>query len=236
MTPIDTLSWSSRRRGRAFWSDHGGVSCGTGRRLSPAPVESGVERPLILNCSAPRDLPTLGCASPSSVVPARRKGIIGPCRFRSRRPPISKSGTDARGTRRIAWLRSSSATSLRNGTSVARPRNGGRNFFAGSPAPRSPNGTCPTDTSSSSSTSSSCRRCSRASRRSGPTLPSYGPAHLVLVELKTEPGSHRVGQLRYYHELAAAHHPDRRRTLVYVTRELSDRSVPDLVPLVHVHW
>lgn len=59
---------------------------------------------------------------------------------------------------------------------------------------------------------------------------------LLMIELKTEPRSHRRGQLAHYADLAAHHHRDKNRKLVYITPELSASAVLDDVPIQHVLW
>ena len=59
-----------------------------------------------------------------------------------------------------------------------------------------------------------------------------------VIELKTEPGSHRPTQLPYYLRLAAAAHPDRNVDLTYITGPLT-KPAPDIAEgqrYSHVQW
>lgn len=62
----------------------------------------------------------------------------------------------------------------------------------------------------------------------------YTDTELLLIELKTEPGSHRLGQLAYYDELAKHHHPAKRRRLVYLTPPLRSSAIHDAVETTHL--
>lgn len=59
-----------------------------------------------------------------------------------------------------------------------------------------------------------------------------------IIELKTEPGSHRPTQLPYYLRLAAAAHPDQSVDLTYITGPLT-KPAPDVADgqrYSHVRW
>lgn len=64
------------------------------------------------------------------------------------------------------------------------------------------------------------------------------PDRAWVIELKTEPGSHRADQLPYYSLLAAAAHPGRRVDLTYVTGAMSKPapSLGDGQRYSHVQW
>jgi hypothetical protein len=69
--------------------------------------------------------------------------------------------------------------------------------------------------------------------------PDYGvlwPGGLLLIELKTEAGSHRPGQISYYDALGGYHHSDRSRSIVYVTPPLRTTAKPDPVVFARLHW
>jgi hypothetical protein len=71
---------------------------------------------------------------------------------------------------------------------------------------------------------------------------------LWLIELKTERGSHRDGQISSYFDLARHHHPNHRIDLTYLTPTLSYEFTPptghryshlfweDVVPLIRTAW
>lgn len=64
------------------------------------------------------------------------------------------------------------------------------------------------------------------------------PDRTWIIELKTEPGSHRPEQLPYYFELGAHHYPQTRVDITYLTRPLS-KPAPLTVPgqrYAHVTW
>ena len=64
------------------------------------------------------------------------------------------------------------------------------------------------------------------------------PDRLWMIELKTEAGSHRPGQLQAYATLARHHHPESRVDLTYLTPPLRATVSPldDGTPVVHLSW
>lgn len=62
------------------------------------------------------------------------------------------------------------------------------------------------------------------------------PGALLLIELKTEPGSHLPGQLTRYTNQSGHHHPDRQRALIYITPSLRANASLDPVPTTHLLW
>jgi hypothetical protein len=77
----------------------------------------------------------------------------------------------------------------------------------------------------------------RESEVSGwPDFATVSADKLVMIELKTEPASHRPGQLAHYADLAAHHHPALERRLIYVTPPLSTSAVVDAIEFQHVYW
>lgn len=59
---------------------------------------------------------------------------------------------------------------------------------------------------------------------------------LMVVELKTEAGSHRAGQLAHYADLAAHHYPNHDRQLGYLTPPLRLSARRDPVAYAHLTW
>jgi hypothetical protein len=77
----------------------------------------------------------------------------------------------------------------------------------------------------------------RESEVSGwPDFATVSADKLVMIEVKTEPVSHRPGQLAHYADLAAHHHPTLERRLIYVTPRLSTSAVMDAIEFQHVYW
>jgi hypothetical protein len=62
------------------------------------------------------------------------------------------------------------------------------------------------------------------------------PTRLAIIELKTEAGSHRRGQLAHYADLSAHHYPDHSRQLGYITPPLRSSAQHDPVPVAHLTW
>lgn len=69
-----------------------------------------------------------------------------------------------------------------------------------------------------------------------PDFAAVWPDALVMIELKTEPGSHRRGQLAHYDDLARHHYPHLSRWLVYVTPPLRANAVINTDIAEHVSW
>lgn len=69
-----------------------------------------------------------------------------------------------------------------------------------------------------------------------PDFAVLAPDRLTLIELKTEPSSHRPGQLAHYADLATHHYPQHELDLVYLTPPLRAAARLDPVPHRHLGW